>query len=171
MITHHQQSFYESARELLSYESERLSQLVGRSPKSAWLARESDGTWFNDEPAILVFDDMQIEIAVYQVGLLAITWNTVDVHSPANWLGCWDWPDDDVQWKIVDDGPIQCVIGQRLKAIHIVDYNSHGFGCGAHAVQFHFDSNVLAIYNALDELGVSNEPFQGSDYVMHPIAD
>lgn len=169
MITHHQQSFYESAQELLTFESERLARLIGCSIESIWLAREPDGTWFNDEPAILKFDHFQLEIAVYQVGLLAVTWNTVDLHSPANWLGCWDWPEDDVQWRPVDDEPWRHVIGQRLGAIQIVDYDSD-LGSGAHAIQFHFDSNILVLYNALDEMGVSNDPIQGPGYHSYPVA-
>ena len=87
MITHHQQRFYESATEALASESQSLSELIGATLEAAWLATDTDGDWFNDEPVLLQFSNgRQLEIGVYQVGLLALTWDTVDTELPANWL-------------------------------------------------------------------------------------
>lgn len=168
VIRHHQQRFYESAAEALASESQSLSELIGVRLEAAWLATDSDGAWFNDEPALLQFGNgRQLEIGVYQVGLLALTWDTVDTNSPANWLGCWS---QDLKWELAAMQPWASVCRQQVQRIQLVDYDSD-FGRGAFGVQFEFDSGQhLLVYNALDELGVDTTPVAGDEYHLHQVA-
>ena len=167
MITHHNQSFYESSTEVLASEGPRLGGLIGRELERVWLAVDSDGQWFNDDAVLFEFTgQIQLEIAVYQVGLLALTWNTVDKKMPANWLGCWDY---DLKWQVAADDDWVAVFGRVVREIQIVDYDSN-LGFGAYAVQFHFDSNShLVVFNALDELGVGDQPIEGPEFGVHPV--
>lgn len=153
---------------MLASESHRLSELIGATLNTAFLATDSEGDWFNDEPVILQFTNRrQLEIGVYQVGLLALTWNTVDTNSPANWLGCWS---GDLKWERATTKPWAGVLRHQIQRIHLVDYDSD-FGSGAFGVQFQFDSGQhLLVYNALDELGVDTTPVTGQEYHLHEVA-
>ena len=168
MITHHQQRFYESATEALASESQSLSELIGATLEAAWLATDTDGDWFNDEPVLLQFSNgRQLEIGVYQVGLLALTWDTVDTELPANWLGCWS---QTLKWELATTEPWGSVLDQQVQRIQVVDYESD-FGLGAFGVQFLFDSGQhLLVYNALDQLGVDTTPVAGYEYHLHNVA-
>lgn len=161
----HQQSFYESADELLRAEHSRLARLIGRRVSAVWTAHTSAGEWFVDEPVVICCDDLHLEIAVYQIGLLAITWNTVDFASPANWLGCWDPAEYGLEWRTADHPVLATLVGNPITAIDIVSSP-----CGLDGVRLHHPLGVAVLYNALDELGVSDRDLDGAAYSTHRIA-
>lgn len=170
MIKHHRQSFYESADEVLRHESVRLRMLFGQKLERVWLATGADSSWFNDEPAILDFGEgRQLEVAVYQTGLLAITWNTLDVAQPANWLGCWG--GHDLKWQETTSDDWLWAMGRTVSGVQIVDYNC-SLGNGVFGIQFGFASGRhLLVYNALDELGVRDAGIQSLNYAVFPVPD
>ena len=120
--------------------------------------------WFNGEPAVICFGDIQLEITVYQIGLLAITWNTIDLSGPANWLGCWDLDDDHYRWRRATNHPFAAAIGQGIQNIHVADGQS-----GVDAIRFECDAGVLVLYNARDELGGCDQALDPKNYLLHPI--
>lgn len=169
MISHHRQAFYESSAEAVELESDRLSALIGCTFDRAWLAIDSDGEWFNDEPALLQFaDGRQLEIGVYKVGLLALTWNSVDVELPANWLGCWN---QKLSWEVATCAPWMRFSGQQVRQIQLIDHDSE-LGSGVFGLQLKFSSGGhLVVFNALDELGVNTTAIVGPDYQLHTVGD
>lgn len=149
MIAHHQQTFYESSTELLAAQRTRLRSLIGQRISNIWIATESDGAWFSDEPAVICCGETQLEIAVYQIGLMAMTWNTINLAGPANWLGCWNLDGDSYRWRPATEPAFANAIGKTIEQIQIADGPS-----GVDAVEFSHNSGVLMLYNAGDELGV-----------------
>ena len=145
-------------------ERDRLVPLIGQRITGAWIATDSKGDWFNDEPVVIGLGDIQLEIAVYQVGLLAITWNSIDLSRCANWLGCWD--DLEVRWQSATSRMFALAIGQRILRIHVADGPS-----GVDALQFEHDNGVLTLYNACDELGAGDQPLDPNNYRLHSITD
>ncbi len=165
MITHHRQSFYESTNELVDAQRARLGVLVGRKITGIWIASEPDGSWFNDEPAVICFGADQLEIAVYQIGLMAITWNTIDLSKSANWLGCWNDGKTTYPWIPASQEHFAACVNKTLHAIHAIT-GSHGlFG-----IQLTHDDGILVLYNALDELGVGGIEIYRDDNILVPVA-
>ena len=165
MIQYHSQNFFQTAAELLDQESESLARLIGRDIRECWIAIDSDGSWFNDEPAVLLFDDLQLEIAVYQIGLLSITWNSIDLGQSPNWLGCWE-QIDGLRWQRATQPEFQHATGKSIHSLLIASDDT-----GVAGIQVAHDGGFLSIFNALDELGVADGELEASQYVLHPLKD
>ena len=177
--------FYTSADDLLSAESDRLNAIIGLPLVATWIAWDlSAESWFADEPVILQFGNVQIELTHYQLDHLAVTWNTIDTAVPPNWLGCWEgWS---LQWRR-DTHPVLVLnVGRLLRGVSVVEMYSettvvsdpqHPQNIGLkenawllHAIEFEFDNAVTAIFNALDENGIQAESHSNAGFRRRSIS-
>ncbi|HYN96646.1 MAG TPA: hypothetical protein VES42_22615 [Pilimelia sp.] len=138
----------------------RFRGLVGSPLTDAWLMWDVAGdAWFAHGPVILGFDEAIVEVAHRKFDECAITWGQVDMSRPP------DWPGVTLDWRARGHRAVRRVRGRRLRAVNIIerDMAVDWRPPVLHAVEFLFDGARLAIYNALDENGLS-----GADEVELP---
>jgi hypothetical protein len=133
----------------------RFGRIIGQPLIGSWLMWDLAGnTWFADGPVIFGFPDQNVEITHRKFDECAITWNQVDMSMPLDWRGL------ELDWRPDGDPALAAVHGRRLRSVHVVErvMAAHWRPSVLHAVELLFDGGRLAIYNALDENGVTGEP-------------
>lgn len=139
----------------------RLAGLVGRPLTHAWLLWDRDADeWFADAPVLLDFDGDQLEIQHQKFDDLSITWATADPKNPVSFL------DVDLAWRSGAMPDLARLEGQYLREISLLEWQGGDLADGMVAVHLRFDDGQLAVYNALDENGLSfTSPM--AQYVSH----
>jgi len=171
--------FLETAEAVLEKDADRLRELIGSKLTDVWLAWDTrHDEWFTDEAIVFRFGQRQLEASHMQISQMLITWDTVDLKQPPNWLGCYE--DLPLVWQKNKHAAARSVVGGSLENIAIVEYLnqeqgpvglSHLYGKELlYAIEFKFDRGSLVLYNALDENGMQNEPLSGSEIRKHWIA-
>ena len=163
--------FLDSVESVVKAHGERLSNLAGReltAGKVVWDV--DDDSWFADEPVVLIFGDVQLEIVFWQLDGLALNWNTIEFDKAPNWFECYG--DLNLEWRACNHDALTAVIGQRVTDIALVELcESILTGASAtladddkvqlpwllHALKLQFGKSTLTIFNALDENGISSE--------------
>ncbi|WP_344250432.1 hypothetical protein [Isoptericola hypogeus] len=151
-------------RSIQARHGRRLASLVGRRLTHAWLLwdREND-EWFADAPVLLDLDGEQLEIQHQKFDDLSLTWSTVDPFASVAY------PEFDLVWRTGAVPDLARLEGQHLRDITLLEWQGGDMADGMVAVHLCFDDGQLAVYNALDENGVSFDR-PSRQYVTHRIA-
>lgn len=142
------------ARRLAAAQRARCARIVGRRLDSAWLMWDAHRErWFAGGPVILTFGDVNIEVAHRKFDECAITWSQIDMSAPPYW------PEPGLGWRPNCHPALQAVQGRRLRQVNLIEriMPAEWRPRVLHAVEFLFEGARLAIFNALDENGLTSE--------------
>jgi hypothetical protein len=142
------------AEALAAVHRHRFARLIGRRLQSGWLMWDiAERGWFADGPVILNFGSTQVEITHRKFDECAITWDQIDTGLPIDWYEHFDWRPD-------PDATLRHARGRRLQAVSIIEMVTTADWRPRilHAVEFLFEGARLAIYNAMDENGLTDVP-------------
>lgn len=160
-------NFLHSVESVLSKHGDQLRGLIGRELTAVKVVWDlDDDSWFADEPVVLIFGDIQLEIVFWQLYELALNWNTIDMNQAPNWFGCYG--DMNLEWRDCCHAGTTTAIGQTVSDLRLVELFSEskvstrsddaGNEDGIwwlHALEFQFTKATLTIFNALDENGIT----------------
>jgi hypothetical protein len=142
------------AEALAAVHRHRFAQLIGRRLHSSELMWDiAERGWFADGPVILDFGTTRVEITHRKFDECAITWNQIDTTLPIDWYEHFDWRPD-------PHAALRNARGRRLQAVGIIELVTTADWRPRilHAVEFLFEGARLAIYNAMDENGLTDVP-------------
>jgi len=148
-------------RALAAAHRARFSRLVGHPLIGSWLMWDIDAhRWFADGPVILGFPDINVEVTHRKFDECAITWDQVDMATPLAWPGL------ELDWRPDTHVSILRAQGRPLRAVNLIERVTPAPWRPAvlYAVELLFDGARLAIFNALDENGIT-----GADEVELPV--
>jgi hypothetical protein len=146
--------WHHNAKALAAAHRPRFSRLIGRTLVGAWIMWDIDRwSWFTDGPVILGFGDSNVEITHRKFDECAITWDQIDMAQPIDWYEHFDWRPD-------PHAALRNARGRALRAVNIIELVTAAEWRPRilHAVEFLFDGARLAIYNAMDENGLTDVP-------------
>ena len=153
-IDGYEPEWHYDAEALAAVHRHRFARLIGRRLRSGWLMWDiAERGWFADGPVILHFGDTQVEITHRKFDECAITWDRIDMSVPIDWYEHFDWrPDPHVA--------LRRARGRRLTAVSVVELitTAEWRPRILHAVEFLFEGARLAVYNAMDENGLTDVP-------------
>jgi hypothetical protein len=158
-IEGYEPQWYHSGRPLAAAHRARFAHLIGCELVGAWLMWDVDErSWFAGGPVILGFGGpngfggTNVEVTHRKFDECAITWNQVDMSMPL------DWPGVTLDWRAGGHPALRTVQGRRLREVNVIEriMTSHWRPRVLHAVEFRFDGARLAVYNALDENGLTD---------------
>jgi hypothetical protein len=151
---------FDSAAALLDENGDRLRALRGerlrrsfavweggvRSALLARLRRQRLHAWFRDAPVILDFGVTRLELAAFKFHL-CVSWDLIDVAEPI------DWGDIRLEWREDPLDELAALRDRIIDAIRLVEYQGMLNG-----VQFCAGRGCAELFNALDELGITDAP-------------
>jgi hypothetical protein len=143
-----------SGKTLAAVHRPRFSRIVGRTLEGAWLMWDLERRrWFADGPVILGFGDVNVEVTHRKFDECGITWGQVDMSMPLEWPGL------SLDWRPDAHPALLAARGRRLREVNVIEriLPSHWRPRVLHAVEFLFEGSRLAIYNALDENGITDK--------------
>lgn len=144
--------WYHSARPLAAAHRARFRRVVGSPLVGAWLMWDMHrNSWFADGPVILGFGDANVELTHRKFDECAITWNQVDMSIPLDWAGI------QLDWRSSPHPALRNVVGRRLREANVIEriMPSPWRPRVLHAVELLFEGARLAVYNAMDENGLT----------------
>lgn len=144
-----------SAKALAAAQRARCSRIVGRRLDGAWLMWDLERRdWFAGGPVILGFGDVNVEVMHRKFDECAITWGQIDMSMPLEWPGLV------LDWRADSHPALLAAHGRRLRAVNVIERitPSDWRPRVLHAVEFLFEGARLAVYNALDENGLTDAP-------------
>jgi hypothetical protein len=153
-IEGYEPEWHHDAEALAAVHRHRFARLVGHPLRSGWLMWDvAERGWFADGPVILDFGSTRVEITHRKFDECAITWNQIDVTVPIDCYEHFDWRSD-------PHAALRNARGQPLRAVSIIELvtTAQWRPRILHAVEFLFDDARLAIYNAMDENGLTDVP-------------
>jgi hypothetical protein len=153
--------WHHSARALAAAHRARFSRIVGRRLDGAWLMWDvGSGGWHAHGPVVLGFGDVNVEVAHRKFDECAITWGQVDMSAPPAWPGL------ALDWRPYAHSALLRAGGRQLRQVNVLEriMAAPWRPRLLHAVEFLFEGARLAIYNALDENGLT-----GADEIDLPI--
>jgi hypothetical protein len=142
------------AEALAAVHRHRFARLFGRKLRSGWLMWDvAERGWFADGPVVLSFGSTQVEITHRKFDECAITWDQIDTDVPIDWYEHFDWRPD-------PHTALRNARGKHLRAVSIIELITVAEWRPRilHAVEFLFEGARLAIYNAMDENGLTDVP-------------
>jgi hypothetical protein len=145
--------WHHNARALAAAHRARFARVVGRRLDGAWQIWDvSAGSWHAHGPVILGFGDVNVEVAHRKFDECAITWNQIDMSMPP------DLPGLTLDWRPAEQAALRNAVGRRLRQVNVIEriMTAHWRPRVLHAVEFVFEGARLAIYNALDENGLTD---------------
>lgn len=154
-IEGYEPQWHHDGRTLAAAHRVRFGRVIGQPLIGSWLMWDlSEHLWFADGPVILGFPDHNVEITHRKFDECAITWNQVDMSMPL------DWPGLTLDWRAQAHPALDAMEGRRLRAVNVIEriMTAHWRPSVLYAIELLFDGARLAIYNALDENGISDEP-------------
>jgi hypothetical protein len=119
----------------------------------AGLPRHRLDAWFCDAPVILDFGVTRLELAGFKFHL-CVSWDLIDVTEAI------DWGDLRLEWR---EDPLRELARLRERTIdmvRVVEYQGALSG-----LQFCSGTECVELYNALDELGITDAPESNADTV------
>jgi hypothetical protein len=152
-IEGYEPQWHHSARALAAAHRARFSRVVGRPLDGAWLMWDvAERCWHSHGPVVLGFGDVNVEVAHRKFDECAITWAQVDMSMPP------DWPGLTLDWRAGGHPALRRAQGRRLRQVNIIEriMVAHWRPRVLHAVEFLFEGARLAVYNALDESGLTD---------------
>lgn len=116
-----------------------------------------DDEWFTDCPVLFDFEGEQVEINHCKLDELSLTWNTIDPTCPVRW------PDFDLQWRPEPLSELRALRGLALKGAELLEWTGKDVAQGNVDVGFAFETGRVAVFNALDENGMSFDAARPSE--------
>jgi hypothetical protein len=153
-IEGYEPAWHHDAEALAAVHRTRFVRLIGRPLRSSWLMWDvAERGWFADGPVILTFGNTNVEITHRKFDECAITWDQIDRTVPIDWYEHFDWRPDPHQ-------ALRNARGRVLRAVNIIELITVADWRPRilHAVEFLFEGARLAIYNAMDENGLTDVP-------------
>jgi hypothetical protein len=153
-IEGYEPAWHHDAEALAAVHRTRFVRLIGRKLRSSWLMWDvAERGWFADGPVILDFGLTHVEITHRKFDECAITWDQIDLNLPIDWYEHFDWRPDPV-------AALRLARGQVLRAVNVIELVTVAEWRPRvlHAVEFLFEDARLAIYNAMDENGITDVP-------------
>jgi hypothetical protein len=153
-IEGYEPQWYHSAKPLAAAHRARFSRVIGRQLVGAWLMWDLDKRrWFADGPVILGFGDTNVEVTHRKFDECAITWDQIDMNVPIDWYEHFDWRSD-------PHTALRNARGRVLRAVNIIELITVADWRPRilHAVEFLFEGARLAVFNAMDENGLTDVP-------------
>ncbi|MFC3384795.1 hypothetical protein [Couchioplanes azureus] len=135
----------------------RFAQLIGRKLLHGWLMWDMSARgWFADGPVILGFGGTNVEITHRKFDECAITWDQVDMSAPIDWYAT----GIQLDWRADPHAALRQARGRILREVNIVERTTVAEWRPRvlHAVEFLFEGARLAVYNAMDENGLTGVP-------------
>jgi hypothetical protein len=154
-IEGYEPQWHHSARTLAATHRSRFARLIGRRLVGAWVMWDVDRRCRHaDGPVILGFGDSTVEITHRKFDECAITWNQVDMSLPIDRYGS----GLRLDWRTGAHPALEAVTGQRLREVNAIErvMPSSWRPRVLDAVELLFEEDRLAVYNALDENGLSH---------------
>ena len=142
------------AEALAAVHRHRFVRLIGRRLRGGWLMWDmAERGWFADGPVILSFGQTNVEITHRKFDECAITWNKIDTSVPIDWYEHFDWRSD-------PHAALRNARGRTLRSVNIIELITPAEWRPRvlHAVEFLFEGARLAVYNAMDENGLTDIP-------------
>jgi hypothetical protein len=146
--------WHHEAEALAAVHRRRFVRLIGHELRSGWLMWDiAERGWFADGPVVLDFGSTCVEITHRKFDECAITWDQIDMSVPIDWYEHFDWRPD-------PHAALRNARGRALCAVNIIELVTAAEWRPRilHAVEFLFDGARLAIYNAMDENGLTDVP-------------
>jgi hypothetical protein len=154
-IEGYEPQWHHDGRSMAATQRVRFGRIIGQRLIGSWLMWDLDEhAWFADGPVILGFADQNVEITHRKFDECAITWNQVDMSMPL------DWPGLQLDWRADGHPALTAMHGRTLRAVNVIEriMTAHWRPTVLHAVELLFHGGRLAIYNALDENGITDDP-------------
>jgi hypothetical protein len=149
--------WHHDAEALAAVHRTRFSRIIGTELVCGWLMWDlSARGWFADGPVILGFGGTNVEITHRKFDECAITWDQVDMTAPIDWYAT----GIELDWRADPHAALRNARGRILREVNIIervtaaDWRPRVL----HAVEFLFDRARLAVYNAMDENGLTDVP-------------
>ena len=142
------------AEALAAVHRHRFARIIGRELRAGWLMWDvAERGWFADGPVILDFGSTRVEISHRKFDECAITWDQIDLGLPIDWYEHFDWRPD-------PHSALRNARGRPLRAVNIIELvtTAEWRPRILHAVEFLFAGARLAVYNAMDENGLTDVP-------------
>jgi hypothetical protein len=152
-IEGYEPEWFHQAKALATAHRARFARVIGRELVGAWLMWDLDERrWFANGPVILGFGDINVEVTHRKFDECAITWGQVDMSMPV------DWPGFSLDWRSGAHPALRKAQGLRLREVNVIEriMTAHWRPRVLHAVEFLFDGARLAVYNAMDENGLTD---------------
>ena len=146
--------WHHDAEALAATHRHMFVRLIGRKLRSSWLMWDiAERGWFADGPVILNFGPTCVEITHRKFDECAITWDQIDRSVPNDWYEHFEWRPD-------PHAALRNARGKLLRAVNIIELvtTAEWRPRILHAVEFLFAGARLAIYNAMDENGLTDVP-------------
>jgi len=147
--------WHHTARTLAAAHRARFTRLIGHTLVGAWVLWDHDRhSWFAEGPVILGFGNTNVEITHRKFDECGITWDQVDMSMPL------DWPGLSLDWQAGAHPALAAVTGRRLREVNVIEriMPSDWRPRLLDAIELRFEGGRLAVYNAMDENGLSNRP-------------
>jgi len=147
--------WHHTARTLAAAHRARFTRLIGHTLVGAWVLWDHDrDSWFAEGPVILGFGNTNVEITHRKFDECGITWDQVDMSMPL------DWPGLSLDWQAGAHPALAAVTGRRLREVNVIEriMPSDWRPRLLDAIELRFEGGRLAVYNAMDENGLSNRP-------------
>lgn len=160
-IEGYEPQWHHDARTLAAAHRARFARLIGQPLVGSWLMWDlKAGAWFADGPVILGFPENNVELTHRKFDECAITWDQVDMSMPVEWPGL------ALDWRPDLHPSIRRAQGRPLRAVNVIERVTPVPWRPAvlHAVELLFEGARLAVFNALDENGIT-----GADEVDLPV--
>jgi len=166
--------FFEDIEAFRATHEGDLKSLIGQRIQTTWaMWSRVDDEWFSDGPVILMVNNRQLELAAFQFGF-AITNDAIDRGKPIRWYLGEEEADDGfgLHWRENAPHFLESSAGKTITAIELFEtrvtredaewWNFYGVG-------FRLKQGYLAVYNNLDELGLSDEPHEDQNIRATPL--
>ncbi|GIF65231.1 hypothetical protein Ais01nite_32660 [Asanoa ishikariensis] len=154
-IEGYEPQWHHTARTLAAVHRARFTRLIGRPLAGAWVLWDSDRqSRFGEGPVILGFGDTNVEITHRKFDECGITWDQVDMSAPL------DWPGLRLDWRAAAHPALAAVTGRLLREVNVIEriLPSQWRPRLLDAIELRFEGARLAVYNAMDENGLSSRP-------------
>lgn len=156
-IEGYEPEWHYDAEELAERHRDRFKELIGAKMLAGWLMWDmAERGWFADGPVVLAFGEANVEITHRKFDECSITWDSVDMTAPVDWHGT----GIELDWRADPHSALRKVRGKPLREVNIIERTTSAEWRprSLHAVEFLFDRGRLAVYNAMDENGLTDVP-------------
>ncbi len=148
-------TWYHDANALAAAHRQRFARLIGQPLVGSWLVWDLDEqTWFTGGPVVFGFPDANVEVTHRKFDECAISWDSIDMQAAL------DWPGLRLDWWADPHPAIQAALGRPLTSVNVVERISPNAWRPnvLHALEFFFGDVRVALFNAMDENGLSGDP-------------
>lgn len=148
-------TWYHDANALAAAHRHRFARLIGQPLVGSWLVWDLDEqTWFTGGPVVFGFPDANVELTHRKFDECAISWDSIDMQAAL------DWPGLRLDWWADPHPAIQAALGRPLTSVNVVERISPNAWRPnvLHALEFFFGDVRVALFNAMDENGLSGDP-------------